>query len=86
MPSLKLWHRNYFESILNMTSTVDDLTWSLFSLSYYLAKKFNQKVIVLIDEYDAPNNHAYDHGYANDVRPLYPSLPPLGLRTSIPGQ
>jgi hypothetical protein len=43
-------------------------------LSYFLAEKFRQRVIVLIDEYEAPNNRAYDHGYLDEVRSLYPSL------------
>ena len=78
--------RRYFESILDKTATEVDLQESLYNLSYLLTKKFRQKVIVLIDEYEAPNNRAYEHGYFKEVRSLHPSLSPLGLRTSIPGQ
>ena len=63
--------RTYFGSIHNMTATEDDLMWSLYNLSSYLAEKFHQGVIVLIDEYEVPINRAYDHGYFNEVRPLY---------------
>ena len=49
-----------------------DLT-SLYKLSYFLAEKFRQRVVVLIDEYEALNSCAYDHGYFEP-------------RTSIPGQ
>jgi hypothetical protein len=74
MQSLKLPERTYFESIRNKTATEADLTRSLYKLSYFLAEKFRQRVIVLIDEYEAPNNRAYDHGYFDEVCSLYPSM------------
>ena len=72
--SLKLPERTYFESIRNKTATEVELTRSLYKLSYFLAEKFCQRVIVLIDEYEAPINRAYEHGYFDEVRSLYPSL------------
>ena len=72
MQSLKLLERTYFESICNKTAA--DLTRSLYKLSRFLAQKFRQGVIVLIDEYEVPNNHAYDKGYFDEVCSLYPSL------------
>lgn len=48
----------------------DDLTWSLCKLSFFLARKFCRSVIVLIDDYEAPINHAYDCGYFYDVGSL----------------
>ena len=74
MQSLKLPERTYFESIHNKTATEADLTRSLYKLSRFLAQKFRQGVIVPIDEYEVPNNHAYDKGYFDEVRSLYPSL------------
>ena len=74
MQSLELRERIYFESIRNMTATKRGLAKSLFKLSRFIAQKFGQKVIVLIDEYEAPNNRAYDRGYFNEVGFLYPSL------------
>ena len=70
LQSLKLPERTYFESIRNKTATEEDLTRSLYNLSCFLAEKFGQEVIVLIDEYEAPNNRAYDHGYFKEVRSL----------------
>ena len=64
----------------------DDLEESLYQLSYFLTQKFHKRVIVLIDEYEAPNMRAYEYGYFKEVCSLYPSLCPLVLRTSIPGQ
>ena len=66
--SLQPPERTYFESIRNKTATGIPLARSLFNLSYFLANKFRRGVIVLIDEYDAPNNPAYEYGYFNDVR------------------
>ena|ERR1700733_1622261 len=71
--SLKLPEKTYFESIRNKTATGANLQQSLYQLSLLVAKKFRRGVIVLIDEYEAPNNRAYEHGYFNEVRSLYPS-------------
>ena len=74
MQSLEPQERTYFESIRNKTATEANLMRSLYKLSRFLAQKFRQRVIVLIDEYEAPNNRAYDQGYFDQVRSLYPSL------------
>ena len=74
LQSLNLSDRREFESILNKMATNFQLNGSLYQLSAFLAEKFHQKVIVLIDEYEAPINRAYDHGYVDKVRSLYPSL------------
>src|ERR1700722_6656780 len=74
MASLKLPERTYFQFIRNKTATVADLKDSLYNLSSFLAENFHQGVIVLIDEYEAPINRAYEHGYFDEVRSLYVSL------------
>ena len=74
MQFLKLSERSYLESIRDKTATTADLKKSLYKLSHFLAEKFCQGVIVLIDEYEAPNNHAYDHGYFVKVCSLDPSM------------
>jgi len=87
MQSLTPPAKTYFESILNKTATEDDLTDSLYQLSSFLTKKFRQKVIVLIDEYEVPNHCAYELGYFNEVRfSICLFYDRLELRTSIPGQ
>ncbi|KAH9974229.1 hypothetical protein BGW80DRAFT_1458312 [Lactifluus volemus] len=71
MESLKLPERTYFESIRNQTATMDDLEMSLYYLSCFITEKFGQRVIVLIDEYEAPINHAYEHGYFNNANEFF---------------
>ena len=71
MESLEPWEKTYFQSILDRRATEADLEESLFNLSCFLAQKFHQQVIVLIDEYEAPNNCAYENGYFKEVRSLY---------------
>jgi hypothetical protein len=71
--SLKLPERTYFQSIRNRTATEPDLRRSLYNLSRFLAEKFSQRVIVLIDEYEVPINRAYDR-YFNNVCSLYLSM------------
>jgi hypothetical protein len=78
--------RAYFETICLMTATEDKWERSLYKLSYFLRRKFGRKVIVLIDEYEAPINCAFDLGYFDKVRSPYSSLLLLRLRTSNPDQ
>ena len=61
-----------FQSIRRKTASDGDLKISLALLSLFLAKKSGRKVIVLIDEYEAPNNRAYEHGFFKEVRSLRP--------------
>lgn len=55
--------KKYFNRIINENCSVQDLEASLFKLSEYLNKYYNQKVIILIDEYDTPIHHSYFSGY-----------------------
>jgi hypothetical protein len=74
MQSLKPGDKTYFDTICLKTATNADLKKSLYKLSYFLRRKFGRKVIVLIDEYEAPFICAYEHGYFDKVRSLYSSL------------
>jgi len=74
MLSLDTVDSTYFESIYLKTASQNDYKKSLYNLSNFLTEKFHQKVIVLIDEYEVPNNHAYDYGYFSKVHSIYPSL------------
>jgi len=78
MQSLQPMDKTYFESICLKTATKNDLKKSLNRLSYFLAQEFGHRVLVLIDEYEAPINCAFKQGYFDEVRSLYFSLQQLG--------
>lgn len=42
-------------------------TLSIHQLTSYLAKYYNKKVIILLDEYDTPMQEAYVIGYRNEL-------------------
>ncbi|MCD8368994.1 MAG: ATP-binding protein, partial [Clostridiales bacterium] len=52
--------KNYFQDIKNGKSLIDS---SLFHLSNLLYKHYGKKVIILIDEYDAPLQKAFENDY-----------------------
>ena len=76
--SLKPVEKAYFDSIRLKTATKSELKRSLHRLSHFLRRKFGRKVIVLIDECQAPSDRACEYGYFNTVRSLCPSLRPSG--------
>ncbi len=59
--------RIYFEDILFRKSTISQLEVSILKLSEYLYKYYNQKTIILIDEYDTPIHHSYFANYYEDM-------------------
>jgi len=79
--SLSEWKQIIFQSLEDMKAS--DTILSLKLLSQLLAKKSGHKVIVLIDEYEAPNNRAYEHGFFNEVRSLRPPRSHSSLTTLI---
>jgi len=83
MGSLKPAEQHYFESICLQTATKAEFSRSLYKLSGYLHRKFKRKVIVLIDEYDAPNNFSFEHGYFSEVRSYIPLRDCLAQRQII---
>ena len=70
--SLEPEDQNDFQSLIDEKASHAKLTASLKRLSSFLAKKSGRQVIVLIDEYEAPNNRAYEYGFFKEVRPLRP--------------
>ena len=57
-----------FRDIAKGNSNTAQLESSLLFLSKLLYKYYNQKVVVLIDEYDSPIMSAYEKGYYNEMR------------------
>src|ERR1700674_3819603 len=52
----------FFESIRLNTASEGDWRDGLQRLSVFLARKSERGAMVFIDEYEVPNNRAYDHG------------------------
>jgi hypothetical protein len=52
-------------------------------LSVFLARKSERGAMIFIDEYEAPNNRAYELDFFDQVRPSYPSRLRSRLRTVI---
>lgn len=60
---LSEWELKQFDAILSKTATQAEWERALLLLSALLKENFNKKVIILIDEYDAPIHAAYIHNY-----------------------
>lgn len=56
-----------FKNITNSNIDIIELESSLLFLSEVLYKYYNEKVVILIDEYDIPLLNAYENGYYNEA-------------------
>ena len=56
-----------FQAILDKTASQTDLQYSLSNLVAYLARYHKKEVLVLIDEYDAPIQRAWEKGYYEEA-------------------
>ena len=70
--SLSEPNQKSFQSLENEEASDATLRGSLELLSQLLATKSGRQVIVLIDEYEVPNNRAYELDFFKQVRPLHP--------------
>ena len=61
-----------FESIRDKVAPETHWMHSLKNLSTFLARQSKQRVIVLIDEYEAPLYLSYEHDFLPEVCPSYP--------------
>ena len=68
MEALNEFEIDKFRDIAKGNSNTAQLESSLLFLSKLLYKYYNQKVVVLIDEYDSPIMSAYEKGYYNEMR------------------
>ena len=81
--SLNPGEMEFFESIRFNTAPEERWMNGLKRLSDFLAWESGRKVMVFIDEYEAPNNRAYELGFFAEVRPSHPSQLRSRLRTVI---
>ena len=81
--SLNPGEMEFFESIRFNTAPEERWMNGLKQLSDFLAQESGQKVMVFIDEYEVPNNRAYELGFFAEVRLSHPSQLRSRLRTVI---
>jgi len=72
-----------FISVLNQEAIKTNLESGIKQLSLYMTKKFNQKPILLIDEYDTPIQAAYMNGYYDEMIELMRSIMGQALKDNI---
>ncbi|MGL5381253.1 AAA family ATPase [Clostridium sp.] len=59
--------KDYYMNIINRKASIKELEIALYKLSEYLNNYYNEKVILLIDEYDTPIHHSYFEGYYDEM-------------------
>lgn len=76
------YDKSEFEQLLIGDINTDVLEQSLLLLSRMLRKHYNQKVVILIDEYDVPLAKAYDYGYYDQMVILIRNVLHQALKTN----
>jgi hypothetical protein len=56
----------YFKRILNKEASLDDLKFSLKSITEFISRAQEKKVVILIDEYDTPVHASYSNDFYDD--------------------
>jgi hypothetical protein len=69
-----------YRQILSGTASFAVVADALLDLSRYLHRRHGEKVVILIDEYDAPIHAGYANGYANEVLELFRALFTAGFK------
>ena len=79
---LNIVEKREFDKIWEMRDGEESLKTSLLDLSNYLNKYYGEKVIILIDEYDAPIINAFDKGYYNEAVNFFQTFYSSALKTN----
>ena len=66
--NLDSYLKMHIEKIVNLNGNINDLEISLSRLLTIMFKLKNKKSLLLIDEYDAPIQTAYEYNYLDDIR------------------
>ena len=74
--------RKLLDIYQNAEADIDDLKVSLKILSHCLYKHYQQRVIILIDEYDVPLQSAYNNGYYDEMVDFLRSVFSSALKTN----
>ena len=79
---LNMVEKREFDKIWEMKDSEENFKTSLLDLSNYLNKYYGEKVIILIDEYDAPIINAFDKGYYNEAINFFQTFYSSALKTN----
>ena len=79
---LNVVEKRQFDKIWEITGNERNFKTSLQDLSNYLNKYYGEKVIILIDEYDAPIINAFDKGYYNEAINFFQTFYSSALKTN----
>ena len=74
--------RKLLDIYQNAEADINDIKISLKILSHCLYKHYQQKVIILIDEYDVPLQSAYNNGYYDEMVDFLRSIFSSALKTN----
>lgn len=67
--------KEYFRHVLNQDLPRDsDYYDSVFKLSVFLARHYQRKVVILIDEYDTPIESSYESGVFEECMPFFKEI------------
>ncbi|MCP4153155.1 MAG: AAA family ATPase, partial [bacterium] len=66
-PKLKKQEKDYFKKIIELTGHKVDYEESLENLLIFLDRYYEKRVVILIDEYDAPIHAGFSHDYYTEV-------------------
>ena len=69
-----------FENIIMKNTNIEDLKEALKFLTENLYKKYNKKVVVLMDEYDSPLVSAYINGYYGKAKDFFKTFYSIVLK------
>ena len=79
---LNIVEKRQFDKIWEITGNERNFKTSLLDLSNYLNKYYGEKVIILIDEYDAPIINAFDKGYYNEAINFFQTFYSSAIKTN----
>jgi hypothetical protein len=66
-PKLEPQEQDYFKKISNLEGEREDYENSLEKLLIFLTRYYGQRVVILIDEYDAPVHAGFNEGYYKEI-------------------
>ena len=66
-PKLEPQEQDYFKKIINLEGEREDYEISLEKLLIFLSRYYDERAVILIDEYDAPVHAGFTHGYYEQI-------------------